>query len=270
MTKSKELGSFLQRKRLTLRPEQVGIHVDKRRRVKGLRREEVADLAGVSIDWYIRIEQGRENVNPSISVLNSLSKALQLNYEEKRYLFNLSDKMPPANDNSLVSVSETLQKFLDNQNPSIAYVMDQNFAIIAWNQTATKVYGYYENMGERERNTIWRAFNDSYIRKILDDWEGYSKLRVEQLRTNFNLYQNNTSMMEMINELKNNSLFNKWWNDQKISGTPEGQKLLHHPKAGDLYLCHITFEMTEMKGAYITIQMPADNNTKRKLQQLLL
>jgi len=91
MPKSKELGSFLKKKRSTLRPDQFGLNLDKKRRVIGLKREEVADLAGVSIDWYVRIEQG-QNVNPSIDVLLSLSKVLQLNSEEKRYLFNLSEK----------------------------------------------------------------------------------------------------------------------------------------------------------------------------------
>lgn len=91
MSKNKELGLFLKKKRSTLRPEQFGLKFDKKRRVRGLKREEVADLAGVSIDWYVRIEQG-QNVNPSIDVLISLSRVLQLNNEEKRYLFNLTDK----------------------------------------------------------------------------------------------------------------------------------------------------------------------------------
>lgn len=118
---NKELGLFLKKKRSTLRPEQFGFKFDKKRRVKGLKREEVADLAEVSIDWYVRIEQG-QNVNQSIDVLLSLSRVLQLNNEEKRYLFNLSDKKLPIEDVSTTTISNTLQKFLDNQNPSIAYV----------------------------------------------------------------------------------------------------------------------------------------------------
>ncbi|WP_218917556.1 helix-turn-helix domain-containing protein [Paenibacillus stellifer] len=81
ISKSKELGFFLKKKRSTLRPEQFGLKCDKKRRVVGLKREEVADLAGVSIDWYVRIEQG-QNVNPSIDVLLSLSRVFQLNNEE--------------------------------------------------------------------------------------------------------------------------------------------------------------------------------------------
>lgn len=269
MTKRKELGEFIKMKRSTICPSQFKIPVDNKRRVKGLRREEVAELAGVSVDWYVRIEQGRENVNPTAAVLNSLAKVLQLNFAEKEYLFHLADKMLPLDNKPSITVSETLQRFLDNQNPSLAYVVDSNFTVIAWNETATKVYGGYENASEKERNLVWRVFRDPYTKEILDDWEGYAKLRVAQLRT-LSIYQNNTLMIDIIEELKNHKLFEHWWNNPVIVGTPEGQKLLHHPVVGDLYLNHITLETTEIKGAYIMIQMPVDDTTKIKLQQLIL
>lgn len=270
VSQNKELGLFLKKKRSTLRPEQFGLEFHKRRRVKGLKREEVADLAGVSIDWYVRIEQG-QNVNPSVDVLLSLSRVLQLNNEEKRYLFNLSDKKLPIEDPATFTISNTLQKFLDNQNPSIAYVTDSKLTMIGWNETALKVYGNYEEMNEKERNSVWRAFNDNYLKKLLDNWEGHSKLRVEQLRANYSYYKNDNTINEIINELnEKNSLFNKWWNNQGIMGTPEGQKLLHHPLVGDLYLSYISFKSTEIEGANITIQMPIDDYTKNKLEQLIL
>ncbi|WP_234117343.1 helix-turn-helix domain-containing protein [Clostridium hydrogenum] len=270
VSQNKELGLFLKKKRSTLRPEQFALKFDKRRRVKGLKREEVADLAGVSIDWYVRIEQG-QNVNPSVDVLLSLSRVLQLNNEEKRYLFNLSDKKLPMEDFTIPTISNTLQKFLDNQNPSIAYVTDSKLTMIGWNETALKVYGNYEEMNEKEKNSVWRAFNDNYLKKLLDNWEGHSKLRVEQLRANYSYYKNDNTINEIINELnEKNSLFNKWWNNQGIMGTPEGQKLLHHPLVGDLYLSYISFKSTEIEGANITIQMPIDDYTKNKLEQLEL
>jgi transcriptional regulator with XRE-family HTH domain len=270
MPKNKELGSFLKKKRSTLRPDQFGLKLDKNRRVKGLKREEVADLAGVSIDWYVRIEQG-QNVNPSIDVLLSLSRVLQLNNEEKRYLFNLSEKKMPVEDLTTITISDTLQKFLDNQNPNIAYVTDSKFTIIGWNKAALKVYGNYEEMNEKERNSVWRTFNDDYLKKLLDNWEGHSKLRVEQLRANYSYYENDKKINAIINELnEKDSLFNKWWNNQGIMGTPEGQKLLHHPTVGNLYLSYISFKSTEIEGANITIQIPVDDHTKDKLQQLML
>lgn len=269
MSRSKELGLFLKKKRATLSPDQFGFESNKRRRVEGLKREEVADLAGVSIDWYVRIEQGQD-VNPSIDVLNSLSRVLQLNNEEKRYMFNLSDKKVPVEVTDVITISDTLQKFLDNQNPNIAYVTDSKFTIIGWNKVALKVYGNYKEMNEKERNSIWRAFNDNYIKELLDNWEGHSKLRVEQLRANYSYYENDNKINEIINELNTeNSLFNKWWNNGSIMGTPEGQKLLHHPIAGNLYLSYISFKSTEIEGLNITIQMPVDDNTKNKLQQLI-
>lgn len=270
MPKNRELGLFLKKKRSTLRPEQFGLNADKRRRVEGLKREEVADLAGVSIDWYVRIEQG-QNVNPSIDVLLALSRVLQLNNEEKRYLFNLSDKKLPLEDSVTIAISDTLQKFLDNQNPNIAYVTDSKLTIIGWNMAALKVYGNYAEMNEKERNSVWRSFNDEYMKELLDDWEGHSKLRVEQLRANYSYYENDKTINEIIVELNvKHSLFNTWWNNQGIMGTPEGQKLLHHPIAGNLYLSYISFKSTEIEGASVTIQMPVCEHTKNKLQQLIV
>lgn len=267
-SKNKELGMFLKNKRSTLSPEQFGLNVHKKRRVPGLTREEIADLAGVSTDWYIRIEQG-QNVNPSIDVLLSLSKILQLNFEEKRYLFNLSDKKLPNEDFSDTMISNTLQKFLDAQNPNIAYVTDHRLSIISWNKSAKNVYGDYDRMNEKERNSIWRSFNDPYLRNLLDNWEGHSKLRVEQLRANYSYHENDPFIKDIIRELnETNPLFNKWWSSQGIMGTPEGQKLLHHPLVGNLYLSYISFQSTEMKKFTITIQMPVDEKTKEKLEYL--
>lgn len=268
ITKSKELGLFLKKKRSTLRPEQFGLTVHKKRRVSGLTREEVADLAGISTDWYVRIEQG-QSVNPSIDVLLSLSKILQLNYEEKKYLFNLSDKKLPFENFTDTAISSTLQNFLDAQNPNIAYVTDQRLSIIAWNEAASNVYGYSDTMNEKERNSIWRSFHKPDLKNLLDNWEGHSKLRVEQLRANYNYYENDPFMMSIIEELsETNPLFHKWWNDQGIMGTPEGQKLLHHPIAGNLYLSYISFQYAEMKHLTITVQMPIDEDTKNKLERL--
>jgi len=126
-------------------------------------------------------------------------------------------------------------------------------------------------MNEKERNSVWRAFNDDYLKELLDNWEGHSKLRVEQLRANYNYYENDNTINEIIDELnEKNPLFNKWWNNQGIMGTPEGQKLLHHPLVGDLYLSYISFKSTEIEGASITVQMPIDDDTKNKLEQLML
>lgn len=269
MPKNRELGLFLKKKRSALSPEQFGLNADKRRRVEGLKREEVAELAGVSIDWYVRIEQG-QNVNPSSDVLLALSRVLQLNNEEKRYLFNLSDKKMPLEEAAALAISPILQKFLDNQNPNIAYVTDSKLTIIAWNTAALKVYGNYAAMSGKERNSVWRAFNDAYMKELLDDWEGHSKLRVEQLRANYGYYENDPTINAIIEELSaKNALFNTWWNNQGIMGTPEGQKLLHHPIAGNLYLSYISFKSTEIEGASVTIQMPVCEHTQTKLLKLM-
>lgn len=124
-------------------------------------------------------------------------------------------------------------------------------------------------MNEREKNSVWRSFNDPYLKKLLDNWEGHSKLRVEQLRANYKYHENDTFIQDIIHELsESNLLFHKWWNDQGIMGTPEGQKLLHHPVVGNLYLSYISFQSTEINKLTITIQMPVDESTRLKLEKL--
>lgn len=154
----KFLGHFLKYKRGTLNPSDYNIEVGKRRRVKGLTRDEVAELAHVSSDWYARIEQGRQGVSPSDDVLETLAEVLKLTKAEKTYVFNLAEKYVNAKD--LPDVQEDITNFLEKQSPNIAFITTPDLSILDGNRLFQKIYGGINRQtSELERNLIWRAIN---------------------------------------------------------------------------------------------------------------
>src|SRR5262249_42952772 len=136
-----ELGDFLRTRRARLVPEDVGLPRGSRRRAPGLRRAEVAQLSGVSVDWYTWLEQGRP-ISVSTQVLESLVSALHLNANEREHLFLLAHQQPPpARAIEPETVSATLQRFLDHQGLSPAFVLGRRWDVVAWNDTARVVLG---------------------------------------------------------------------------------------------------------------------------------
>ncbi|MDT3424633.1 transcriptional regulator with XRE-family HTH domain [Paenibacillus forsythiae] len=267
--KHQELGLFLRKKRASLTPEEVGLPSGNRRRVEGLRREEVAELAGVSSDWYVRLEQGRP-VRPSAEVLLALSHALQLNRKEREYLYTLAAQRLPDETPGSFKISSGMQQFLDLQNPYPAYISDHEWNIIAWNRAALAVFGDYSAMTRLQRNSIWRSFMDPYMQQLLDNWEGHAKLRVSQLRLAHSQLPENPERTELIQELcRHSEQFADWWNEQTIAGTPEGKKLIHHPVAGDIRLSYLSFQAEELSNATITIHLASDTESKQRLERLL-
>src|SRR6266852_1701738 len=153
-----ELAAFLRSRRARLLPEQVGFPRGPRRRTPGLRRAEVALLAGVSPEWYTWLEQGRD-IHVSGQVLESLASVLQLDANERAHLFLLALRQPPPVETvSLPTISPTLQQFLDQLGTIPACVVDARLNVVAWNAAFRVVFGDYATLSEQERNLIWRLF----------------------------------------------------------------------------------------------------------------
>ncbi|QBD83460.1 XRE family transcriptional regulator [Ktedonosporobacter rubrisoli] len=266
-----ELGDFLRTRRARISPEQVGLPRGIRRRTPGLRREEVAQLAGVSVDWYTWLEQGRE-ITVSTQVLESLARALHLAADERVHLFLLAHQQLPLERPALEeTVSPTLQHFLDHLGTSPAYVSGQRWDIIAWNEAACAVFGDFRAMRGRERNAVWRTFTSATHRQLLVDWEGHARKLLAQFRASFGRMLGDPQLTELINDLLTASAeFRLWWPDHEILGTPEGQKALNHPQVGFLLLEHLTFQVYDAPELKVTVYTPINEaDTPRKLQQLL-
>ncbi len=167
-----ELGDFLRTRRARLAPDDVGLPRGTRRKTPGLRRTEVAQLVGVSVDWYTWLEQGRP-ITPSTQVLERLVQALRLDANERNHLFLLAHQQPPP---ALVPetevVSPALQHFLDEFGTRPAFVSGRRWDVLAWNDAGCAVFRDFRRAStSRERNTIWGVFTNPLARQFIVDWE---------------------------------------------------------------------------------------------------
>ena len=196
-----ELAEFLRNRRARLSPEQIGLPRGTRRRTPGLRREEVAMLAGVSPEWYTWLEQGRD-INVSVQLLESLARVLQLDENERDHLFLIALRQPPPVETfSPPAISPTLQQFLNQLGTIPACVVDTRLNIVAWNKAHCAVFGDYSELPERERNLIWRLFTSPLPPMINDDWEGLARACLAQFRAGYGRFINDPWWAERIAEL---------------------------------------------------------------------
>lgn len=266
-----ELALFLKTRRARLSPEQVGLPRGGRRRTPGLRREEVALLAGVSADWYTWLEQARD-IQASAQVLDSIAGALRLDDAERRHLYLLAIRQLPADPQpDGGAVPEALRQFLAQQEPSPAMVTDQRLDIVAWNRSACLIYGDYAVMSARDRNSLWRTFTSPYIRDLLrDGWEPHARHRLAQFRAGYARFAGDPWWMAMIEDLARESAeFRAWWPAHDVLSGPEGTKRNYHAAAGLLVFEQISFAVSDAPHLTVTVNMPsAEGDTAAKLKRL--
>jgi len=270
--RNKELANFLKTRRLRLTPQAVGlVQQSTRRRIKGLRREEVAALSGVSVTWYTYLEQGRQ-IKVSEQVLESIARTLQLDNDEKNYLFTLAASWLAKEENlsKEQGISSSLQMMLDDLQICPAYIVGNHWEVIAWNRMACAVFGDFSKMNQLGRNLIWRMFTDQTYRNLFIDWESMAKRLLAQFRTYYAKNIDDPWYMEIIENLKATSLeFKHWWEEHEVIGIPEGKKGVLHPRAGLLSLEYNTFLLAEHQDILLNVYTPDQKtDTKEKLIKL--
>lgn len=264
----KDLGVFLKTRRKNLIPEAYGFN-SKNRRTTGLRREEVSLLIDVSVDWYTRLEQGRD-IHVSSRVLDNIADVFHLKASERTYLFLLSQQTVPMDTSSKAdTITPSLQTFLDNQGTSPSYITNLKWDIIAWNNAACVVFGDYNKMNHFYRNSIWRAFHSQYMKNILDDWSSHAKKRVAQFRASYSRLYKDPWWESMLNDLILDKDFKSWWDLYNIQESPDGDKVLHHPIAGTLHLGYLSFRWCDNPNLLITVHMPTDEESSDKIKNLI-
>lgn len=267
-----ELGDFLRTRRAKLAPEEVGLPRGSRRRSPGLRRAEVAQLVGISVDWYTWLEQGRA-ITPSTQVLERLVQTLRLDANERSHLFLLAQQQPPP---ALVQeteiVSPALQHFLDEFGSRPAFVSGRLWDVLAWNDAGNAVFGDYRQMtAPRERNTIWGIFTNPQARQFVVNWEEDARLLLAQFRNSYGRHPEDTQFTELIHDLMLASPeFRAWWPDHEVRSGQEGRKTLNHPQVGYLMFERLTFQVFDAPDLKVTVYTPLEEaDTPRKLEQLL-
>lgn len=242
MEHNAELKEFLRTRRARLNVDDMQIGgTGGVRRVPGLRREEVAQLAGVSVDYYSRLEQGR-HLNVSDEVLDAVARALRLDDTERAYLFQIARanvrrtrRRTPARVQRVRPGVRRILETLDEVTP--AFVFGRRMDILASNHLARALMTDFEALPPRERNMLRYSFLDESSRELFLDWDEVAKDNVAVLRLDAGRHPDDPLLAELVGELAVKSPeFRRWWADHNVRERSHGTKRYHHPVVGDLTL----------------------------------
>ncbi|HEY2772138.1 MAG TPA: helix-turn-helix transcriptional regulator [Solirubrobacteraceae bacterium] len=267
-----ELADFLRRRRETVQPEDVGLPGGGRRRTPGLRREEVALLAGVGTTWYTWLEQGRD-VRASLDVLEAIARALRLTPAERGHLILLGrgEEAAPSCKAPSERVSSSLRRLIENLGTSPAFVLGRRWDYLAWNRAACALFGDFEAVPRAQRNHLWMQFMDPARREMFPDWERGIRLAVAKFRADSARHLGDPSFEELIGALRQASPeFCKAWKRHEVARSGEGRKELVHPVAGTLVFEHAVFNPQEAPEQRLILYTPLpEQDTPAKLAELI-
>ncbi|MCM3883040.1 helix-turn-helix transcriptional regulator [Frankia sp. R82] len=267
-TRRPELARFLRAKRARLRPQDVGLPCGDRRRAPGLRRQEVAQLAAVSVDWYIRLEQGRVGI-PGAEVLDAVARALLLSPAERRHLHLIGRDEAPIDAAVPTPVSDSLLALLDGMPLVPAYLMDFRCDILARNAAAAALFGETFGLGDAANNA-YLLFLDPRTRKTQLDWTRIAREAVGNLRADFARHRDDARLAEVIARLRRDSAeFAAWWDDHTVQERSHGVKRICHPVAGELTVAYDLLATLDGSHQRLFAVTPADAATDRALRGLI-
>ncbi|MEE1782572.1 helix-turn-helix transcriptional regulator [Streptomyces sp. SP17BM10] len=233
-----ELAAFLRRWRERVQPSDVGLPAGGRRRTPGLRRQEVAQLAGMSVEYYIRLEQGR-GPRPSRQMIGAISRALRLSDDERAHLHHLAGEPPGPPPGPDREVRPGVLHLLDRLDDTPAIVCSAVRDLLAWNAMAAALLGDYSALPPVERNLIWRFFTDPATRARHDPAgvEQFGRSAVADLRTATARYPSDPGVRGLVDRLLAVSAeFRELWARQDVSVSRSNRKRILHPVVGPLDL----------------------------------
>jgi transcriptional regulator with XRE-family HTH domain len=242
------LGDYLRARRALVSPADVGLPPTGRRRVPGLRREEVAELVGLSTDYYVRLEQGRAD-RPSDEVLDALSRALRLGSAERAHLYDLA--RPPRRAGATAAATgrgdvlrSALRQVVEAIPTAPAVIMNDRNDVLAWNRLAAALIADFPNLVARERNMARRIFLDPDARQIHLDWDEAARTTVGILRMAAGRQPHDPELVHLVGELSLGSeTFRKLWASHHVHEKTHGPKRFRHPTVGDVTLNYETFQV---------------------------
>lgn len=230
-----ELRDYLQTRRDRLRPADVGLSAGADRRVAGLRREEVAELAGMNVDYYARLEQGRLQ-NVSVSVLDAVARALQLDADERRHLLHLARPTPERNPaRPAQRVRPAVDVMLAALDSQPAFVLGDRMDVLAANWMARQVMGGWLDRPGNEGNLARFIFLDPAAREVHHDWDLIAEEAVATLRHYAGQHPHDPELARLVGELSIQSVeFALWWAAHDVRSRSHGTKTYRHPQMGEI------------------------------------
>ena len=251
-TSNNGLGDFLRANRARVDPTVAGLHGGGSRRVAGLRREEVAVLAGVSADYYARLEQGRER-NPSAQVLDAIGRALQLDADSRGHIYRLAGLNPnltPVSSRELVDPA--LLQLLDSFPAAAAYVLSPSFTVLAKNAIAAALMSPFAGTD----NMLRVLFQHPEARTVFVEWPLVVRASVHALRLNAGHNPRDPEICALVDEMKEFPEFRSLWDDQEVSGLTRAYKVFVHPEVGRVELTYQTFGVQDAPGQQLLVGTP--------------
>lgn len=269
LTRETSLASYLRDRRARLDPAAFGLPLT-RRRTPGLRREEVAQRAQVSVTWYTWLEQGRGGA-PSAEVLERIARAMMLTDAEREHLFLLGLGRPPeARYRAPEGISPRLQRVLDTLQHSPAFVRTATWDVIAWNRAATVVLTDYGKLPEGQRNVLRLLFRDARVRAAQPEWQSVARYVVASFRADVMRAGAARNVQSLVDELCATSReFAAMWREHDVHSHGDGLKILQHPLAGKLSLEFSGFAVDGRPDLSLVIYNPATPEDARKIRALL-
>jgi transcriptional regulator with XRE-family HTH domain len=266
MGRRTELRDFLRSRRARLSPEDVGLPGAGRRRTPGLRREEVAVLAGVGVSWYTWLEQGRD-ITVSPQVLDAVARALRLNHDERAYLYVLAGCNPPlpAPEDG-TPIGDELRRLLDAWSPRPAYVLDRHWGIVAVNEPARTVFGLTDD----DHNCLVSFFTSPAYRSSFAHWEAAAPGVVAQFRADAARYPDDPEFARLAADLcRASAEFAELWRRHEVRSATQGIKAIRHSEEGLLVLEYTSLPLPNHPGHRLVLHNPRPSTgTAEKLERL--
>jgi transcriptional regulator with XRE-family HTH domain len=271
-----ELRAFLRSRRERLSPADVGLPDNGgRRRTPGLRREELAALAGVGVSWYTWLEQGRD-IHPSPEVLDALARALRLDPAERRTLFALARTELPLADDVAGSNSEQLDgdvdqliALVDSMDPNPAYLLGPMTRILAWNRAASVVFGSPDHLASDRRYLLWWLMVDPGVSGTTAQRQATARNALARFRAEYARHAGEQEYEEFLALMREHSAqFREWWSEHEVIETQRGTKVIEHPRLGTLRLHHAQTVPTGRPELRMAVYAPADDVTRASLADL--
>ncbi|MFI6698935.1 helix-turn-helix transcriptional regulator [Streptomyces sp. NPDC050509] len=268
-----ELSEFLRTRRARLKPEDVGIPSHGRhRRVPGLRREELAQLAGVSVAYYTRLEQGNGR-NVSAEVLDSIARALRLSDAEHAHLTHLAKPKQERRKyrvHKRQQVRVALRHMLDSMESMPAYIGGARSEILAWNRMAAALFGDWGKLPSAERNWARLTFLSPAYRELFLDWDSKASDMVSYLRLYAGQHPQDPDLSALVGELSVKSdEFRRLWATHDVKEKGHGVKRMRHPLVGDLTLAYETMRLPDDPEQFLSVYHAEPGSASAEALRLL-
>jgi transcriptional regulator with XRE-family HTH domain len=267
--RNQELAAFLRSRRERLDPSDFGLPARRQaRRTPGLRREEVAELAGVSVDYIVRLEQAR-GLRPSAEVVEALARALRLAADERTYLFDLAQQRPRDADKLVTVAAPPLADLVDDLSPLPAMVLNHRYDILAWNAEITRLLVDFDALPPSQRNSMWLCLMHPQMRDFYLDRERMVREGIAHLRAAWAAHPDDPALAGLIAEFTaGNEDFARLWGEQDVKVNGRGTKMMRHPEAGVLAMRFETLRPLEDPDHLLVIYRAASTESKLALDRL--